>query len=165
MATITQRGNPVQTSGELPSVGARAPDFKLTKTDLTDVSMADFAGKRLILNIFPSIDTGVCAASVRRFNQEAGEQADTIVLCVSRDLPFALARFCGAEGLKNVIPLSSLRDASFGDDFGLEIRDGKMAGLLARAVVIVGADGNVAYTQLVAEITTEPDYDAALATV
>lgn len=163
MATIMQRGNPVHTSGELTSVGSRAPDFKLTRTDLTDVSMADFAGKRLILNVFPSIDTGVCAASVRRFNQDAAELPDTVVLCVSRDLPFALARFCGAEGLKNVVPLSSLRDASFGADFGLEILDGKMAGLLARAVVVVGANGNIAYTQLVPEITTEPDYAAALA--
>jgi thiol peroxidase len=163
MATVTIRGNAVHTTGDLPTVGTSAPDFTLTKADLTDVHLQDFAGKRLVLNIFPSVDTGVCAASVRRFNQEASQLTDTVVLCVSRDLPFALNRFCAAEGLTNVVTLSEVRDGSFGDHYGVRLSDGKMAGLLSRAVVVIGADGKVTYTQQVPEITHEPDYSAVLA--
>jgi thiol peroxidase len=163
MATVTIRGNAVHTTGDLPTVGTSAPDFTLTKADLTDVHLNDFAGKRIVLNIFPSVDTGVCAASVRRFNQEASQLTDTVVLCVSRDLPFALNRFCAAEGLTHVVTLSEVRDSSFGDHYGVRLSDGKMAGLLSRAVVVIGADGKVAYTQQVPEITHEPDYAAVLA--
>ncbi|PQP44678.1 thiol peroxidase [Mycobacterium sp. TJFP1] len=161
MAQITLRGNPINTVGELPSVGSAAPGFTLTGTDLGTVGDDQFRGKPLLLNIFPSIDTPVCAASVRRFNESAAS-AGVSVLCVSKDLPFAQKRFCGAEGIENVTTASAFRDG-FGDDFGVTITDGPMAGLLARAVVVVGADGNVAYTELVPEIGQEPDYDAAMA--
>lgn len=163
MATVTLRGNPVHTLGDLPPVGSSAPDFTLTKADLSDVHLQDFAGKRVVLNIFPSVDTGVCAASVRRFNQEASSLTDTVVVCVSRDLPFALRRFCAAEGLTNVVTTSELRDTSFGDRYGVRLTDSGMAGLLSRAVVVIDAEGKVRYTQQVPEITTEPDYAAALA--
>jgi len=162
MAQITLRGNPIQTVGELPAVGERAPAYSLTGTDLGVVGSDDYAGKAVVLNIFPSVDTGVCATSVRTFNQRASERDDVNVLCVSADLPFAQGRFCGAEGIENVKTASVFR-SSFGSDFGVTIADGPMAGLLARAVVVVGADGNVAYTELVPEIASEPDYDAALA--
>lgn len=162
MAKITLKGNPIQTSGDLPPVGAQAPDFRLTRTDLSDATLKDFAGKKLILNIFPSLDTGVCAASVRRFNQEAGALANTSVLCVSRDLPFAHNRFCSAEGLKNVVTLSELRDDSFGKSYGVRIMESGMAGLFSRAVVVVDGTGRVVYTEQVPEITHEPDYEAAL---
>jgi len=165
MAKVTLGGNAVNTSGELPAKGAPAPDFRLTKTDLADVSLKDFAGKKLVLNIFPSVDTAVCAASVRRFNEAASDLADTVVLCVSADLPFALKRFCGAENLERVVPLSTVRGGSFGDDYGVRLVDGPLEGVLARSIVVVGADGKVAYTQLVPEIKDEPDYDAALAAV
>ena len=161
MAQITLRGNPINTVGELPSVGSAAPGFTLTGTDLGTVGDDQFRGKPLLLNIFPSIDTPVCAASVRKFNESAASSGVS-VLCVSKDLPFAQKRFCGAEGIENVTTASAFRDG-FGDDFGVTITDGPMAGLLARAVVVVGADGNVAYTELVPEIGQEPDYDAALA--
>lgn len=161
MAQITLKGNPVHTAGELPAVGAPAPDFTLTGTDLGAVTSAQFSGKPLLLNIFPSVDTPVCAASVRKFNERAAAQGLSVV-CVSKDLPFALSRFCGAEGIENVTSASAFRD-SFGEDYGITITDGPMAGLLGRAVVVVGADGTVAYTQLVGEIAEEPDYDAALA--
>ncbi|EJZ10090.1 thiol peroxidase [Mycolicibacterium vaccae] len=161
MAQITLRGNPINTVGELPAVGSAAPGFTLTGTDLGTVGADQFSGKPLLLNIFPSIDTPVCATSVRKFNESAAG-GGVSVLCVSKDLPFAQKRFCGAEGIENVTTASAFRD-SFGDDFGVTIADGPMAGLLARAVVVVGADGNVAYTELVPEIGQEPDYDAALA--
>lgn len=161
MAQITLRGTPINTVGDLPAVGSPAPAFSLTGSDLGTVSKDQFSGKPLVLNIFPSIDTPVCAASVRKFNEQASAGGLTVV-CVSKDLPFALSRFCGAEGIENVSSASAFRD-SFGEDYGLTIVDGPMAGLLARAVVVVGADGKVAYTELVPEIAQEPDYDAALA--
>ena len=162
MAQITLRGNPIHTVGDLPAVGSSAPEFTLTGGNLADVTPGDFAGKTLILNIFPSIDTGVCAASVRAFNEKAGGRENTAVLNVSADLPFAQSRFCGAEGIENVTSASTFR-SDFGDAYGVTITDGPMAGLLSRAVVVVGPDGNVAYTQQVPEIGQEPDYDAALA--
>ncbi|MEI6252072.1 MAG: thiol peroxidase [Mycobacteriaceae bacterium] len=160
MAEITLRGNPVHTVGELPAVGTPAPAFALTGANLAPVTSEQFRGKPLLLNIFPSVDTPVCASSVLMFNQRAADGGLT-VLCVSKDLPFALSRFCGAEGIENVTSTSAFRD-SFGEDYGVTIADGPMAGLLARAVVVVGADGTVAYTELVPEIGFEPDYDAAL---
>ncbi len=161
MAQITLRGNPINTVGELPAVGSSAPGFTLTGTDLGAVSDDQFRGKPLLLNIFPSVDTPVCSASVRKFNESAASGGVT-VLNVSKDLPFAQKRFCGAEGIENVTSASAFRD-SFGEDYGITIADGPMAGLLGRAVVVIGADGNVTYTELVPEIGQEPDYDAALA--
>ena len=161
MAQITLRGNAINTVGELPAVGSPAPGFTLTGTDLGVVSGEQFRDKPLLLNIFPSVDTSVCAASVRTFNERAAA-GGVSVLCVSKDLPFAQKRFCGAEGIENVTTASAFRD-SFGEDYGITMVDGPMAGLLGRAVVVTGADGNVAYTELVPEIGQEPDYDAALA--
>jgi thiol peroxidase len=161
MAQITLRGNPINTVGELPAVGSSAPGFSLTGTDLGAVSDEQFRGKALLLNIFPSVDTPVCSASVRKFNESAAS-GGVAVLNVSKDLPFAQKRFCGAEGIENVTSASAFRD-SFGEDYGITIVDGPMAGLLGRAVVVIGADGNVAYTELVPEIGQEPDYEAALA--
>jgi thioredoxin-dependent peroxiredoxin len=163
MAQITFKGNRVRTSGELPKVGSKAPDFKLTKGDLSDVSLAAFAGKVLILNIVPSLDTSTCALSAKRFNEEIKKLGQAMVLNVSRDLPFAQARFCKAEGVDAVVPLSELRDRSFGASYGVEMKDGPLAGLLSRAVVVVGADGKVVYAQQVPEIASEPDYAQALA--
>jgi len=160
MAQITLRGNAINTVGELPAVGSAAPQFTLTGTDLSEVTSEQFRGKPLLLNIFPSVDTPVCATSVRVFNERA-EASGLTVLCVSNDLPFAQKRFCGAEGIENVITASAFRD-SFGEDYGVKIVDGPMAGLLARAVVVIGADGNVAYSELVPEIAAEPSYDAGL---
>ncbi len=161
VAQITLGGNPVHTVGELPAVGSSAPAFALTGLDLSPVTNEKFAGKPLVLNIFPSVDTPTCATSVRTFNERAAA-GGAAVLCVSKDLPFAMGRFCGAEGIDNVTSASAFRD-SFGEDYGVTIADGPMAGLLARAVVVIGADGAVAYTELVPEIADEPDYDAALA--
>ncbi|OBF11411.1 thiol peroxidase [Mycobacterium sp. ACS4331] len=161
MAQITLRGNPINTVGDLPGVGSSAPGFELTGTDLGTVDNAQFSGKAVVLNIFPSVDTPVCATSVRTFNERAAASG-VAVLCVSKDLPFAQKRFCGAEGIENVTTASAFR-SSFGEDYGITIADGPMAGLLGRAVVVIGADGNVSYTELVPEIGTEPDYDAALA--
>lgn len=161
MTQITLRGNAINTVGELPAVGSSAPAFGLTGKDLGTVSNEQFAGNPLVLNIFPSVDTPVCATSVRTFNERAAE-AGVSVLCVSADLPFAQNRFCGAEGIENVGTASSFRD-SFGTDYGVTIVDGPMAGLLARAVVVLGADGSVIYSELVPEIAQEPNYDAALA--
>jgi thioredoxin-dependent peroxiredoxin len=161
MAPITLRGNAINTVGELPAVGSPAPGFTLTGTDLGAVSSDQFHGKPVLLNVFPSIDTPVCATSVRTFNERAANSG-VAVLCVSNDLPFAQKRFCGVEGIDNVTTASAFRD-SFGQDYGITITDGPMAGLLGRAVVVIGADGNVAYTELVPEIAQEPDYDAALA--
>lgn len=161
MATTKFQGTEVKTVGELPAVGTKAPEFTLVGTDLDTVSGTSFEGKKIVLNIFPSVDTGVCAASVRQFNQEAADLDDTVVLCVSKDLPFAQARFCAAEGIENVVSASAFRD-SFGEDFGVTMVDGPLAGLLARSVVVLNPAGEVVYTQLVDEVTTEPDYEAAL---
>jgi thiol peroxidase len=163
MAQIILRGNPAHTVGELPAVGSAAPGFTLTGTDLGTVSSEQFRGKPVVLNIFPSVDTPTCAMSVRTFNSRAAETG-VPVLCISKDLPFAQKRFCGAEGIENVITASAFRD-SFGEDYGITIADGPMAGLLARAVVVIGADGDVVYTELVPNVSNEPDYDAALAAV
>lgn len=163
MATITLKGNPIHTAGELPAVGSEAPGFTLVSTALQNVELADFAGEKLVLNIFPSVDTGICAASVRYFNSDAAARDDTTVLCVSADLPFAHKRFCGAEGIERVQSLSTLRDPEFGARWGVQITDGPMAGLMSRAVVVVGADGRVLYTEQVPEIVQEPNYTAALA--
>jgi thioredoxin-dependent peroxiredoxin len=163
MATITLKGNAIETCGTLPAKASTAPNFKLVKTDLSEVTLADYQGKKIVLNIFPSIDTPVCAASVRRFNKEAGELNNTVVLCISADLPFAHTRFCETDGLKNVESLSVFRSPAFGQDYGVSITTGPIAGLLARAIVIIGADGKVAYTELVPEIAQEPNYDSAMA--
>ncbi len=163
MSKITFKGNIINTVGTLPAVGSKAPDFKLTATDLSDVSLLSFPGKKVVLNIFPSIDTPVCAASVKRFNQEASAFGDTVVLCISVDLPFAHGRFCEVEGIKNVKSLSGFRTHGFGDDYGVRITDSALAGLFARAVVIVGKDGIVKYTELVPEVAQDPDFGAALA--
>jgi len=165
MAQVTHKGNPIHTNGELPAVGAKAPDFKLTGGDLKDVSLADFRGKKKILNIVPSLDTPVCATSTRRFNETAGKLPSTVVLVVSADLPFASKRFCTTEGLQNVLPLSLMRDKNFAKDYGVLIQDGLLAGICARAVVVVDENDKVAYRQLVPEIGQEPDYDKALAAV
>ena len=162
MAKITLKGNPVNTLGTLPAVGSKIKDFSLVAGDLSVKSLADFTGKK-VLNIFPSLDTGTCAASVRRFNQVASEHNDYTVLCISRDLPFAQNRFCGAEGLDKVITLSDFRGGAFGKDYELEIIDGPMAGLLSRSVIIVDENNRVVYTEQVAETSEEPDYDAATA--
>ncbi len=163
MTTITLHGKPLNTVGALPILGSPAPDFSLARTDLSDCTMADFADKTLVLNIFPSIDTPVCAASVRRFNQEAGLRDNTVVLCISADLPFAHHRFCEVEGLKNVIPLSIFRSPAFGKDYGVLIANGPIAGLLARAVLIIAPNGKVIYAEQVPEISQEPDYAKAMA--
>ena len=162
MAKITLKGNQIETVGSLPAVGSTAPDFTLVKTDLSEVSLKDYRGKSVILNIFPSIDTGVCAASVRQFNSDASSHKDSVVLCVSADLPFAHGRFCEAEGLKNVVPVSVFRAADFGKNYGQTITTGPLAGVLARAVVVIDAEGKVKYTEQVPEITQEPNYEAAL---
>ncbi|APR75358.1 Thiol peroxidase, Tpx-type [Minicystis rosea] len=163
MASIKLRGNSIHTTGELPAVGSKAPDFVLTGGDLKDVSLKDFAGKKKILNIVPSLDTPVCAISTRKFNEEASKLPNTVVLAVSNDLPFAQKRFCTTEGIQNVVPLSELRTRDFGAAYGVRITDGPMAGLLSRAVVVIDENDNVAYTQQVPEIAEEPDYEKALA--
>lgn len=161
MATVTLKGNPFTTAGELPAVGSQAPEFSLTKQDLSDLNLSDLSG-RVVLNIFPSIDTPTCATSVRQFNSKASTLDNTTVVCVSKDLPFAMARFCGAEGIENVETASAFR-SSFAEDYGLTITDGPLAELCSRAVVVIGEDGKVLYTEQVAEIADEPDYDKALA--
>ncbi len=162
MATTKLKGHEIQTRGPLPENGNPAPDFTLTGANLQDKTLQDYRGRKLLLNVFPSIDTAVCAMSVRRFNQAAAELDSTAVLCISRDLPFALSRFCAAEGIENVETLSEMRDRRFGSDYGLEMIDGVLAGLLARAVIVIDAAGLVQYTELVPEIGMEPDYDQAL---
>ena len=162
MAEITLKGNPFHTSGNLPSVGYAAPDFSLTRQDLSDFKLRDVTGKRVVLNIFPSVDTPPCSASVRRFNTEISKFENAVALCISRDLPFAHARFCEAEGLKDVIPLSEMRHRDFGEKYGVVITDGPMAGLLARAVLVLDESGKVIYSQLVDEIVEEPAYEKAL---
>jgi thiol peroxidase len=162
MAEVTLGGNPVHTSGDLPAVGAAAPGYSLVGADLSEFDAGEFAGKNVILNIFPSIDTPTCATSVRQFNERAAGMDETVVVCVSADLPFAMGRFCGAEGIQNVKVGSTFR-SDFGSDYGVTLVDGKLQGVLARAVVVIGPDGNVKHTELVPEIAQEPDYDAALA--
>jgi len=163
MATVTLGGNPIHTNGELPKTGSKAPDFKLVNTDLSMATLADFAGSKVVLNIFPSIDTGTCATSVRTFNAKASTLANTKVLCISRDLPFAQKRFCGAEGLEYVINLSDFNTGSFGKDYGLEITDSVLAGLHSRVVIVLDENGVVKYTEQVPEIADEPNYENALA--
>ena len=163
MAEITLKGNPINTLGTLPEKGSKAPDFTLVKTDLSEAKLSDYKGQKVVLNIFPSLDTATCAASVRRFNKEASELENTVVLCISKDLPFAQARFCGAEGLDNVITLSDFRNGSFGKDYQVEIVDGPLAALESRAVVVVDEKGDVVYTQQIPEIVDEPDYEDVLA--
>ena len=162
MAKITLKGNPVETSGELPQVGESAKAFNLVAANLSSVSLRDLAGSKLVLNIFPSIDTGTCAASVRHFNQEAANLENTKVLCISRDLPFAQARFCGAEGLKNVMTLSDFASGAFGKDYGLEITNGPLANLHSRAVIVLDEKGTVVYTEQVPEIADDPNYEEVL---
>ncbi|QRM90749.1 thiol peroxidase [Lacinutrix sp. WUR7] len=162
MATVTLKGNPIQTSGELPKVGTKAPDFTLTTTDLATKSLSDFAGSKVVLNIFPSVDTGTCAQSVRTFNKEASTLKNTKVLCISRDLPFAQARFCGAEGLENVVNLSDYKDGSFGKNYGLNFVNGPLDALDSRCVVVIDENGVITYTEQVQEIVDEPNYKAAL---
>jgi thiol peroxidase len=163
MAKITLGGNPANTIGNLPEVGSAAPDFSMVKTDMSVATLADYKGSKVILNIFPSVDTGVCAASVRHFNAEASGLENTKVLCISRDLPFAQQRFCGAEGLDNVVNLSDFVDGSFGKSYGLEIIDGAFRGLHSRVIVILDEKGIVTYTEQVPEIGQAPDFEAALA--
>ena len=163
MAQTAFKGSPVNLSGDLPKPGAFAPDFTLTGTDLSDISLKDYAGKTLVLNIFPSIDTPTCAMSVRKFNAEIGNTENAAVLCVSADLPFAHSRFCGTEGLEHVVSASTFRSPEFGDAYGMRITDGPLAGLMARAVMVIDGQGKVAYSQLVDEISKEPDYETALA--
>lgn len=164
MATTAFKGDPVQTVGDLPAQGGPAPDFTVTGSDLSDIKLSDLSGKRVVLNIFPSIDTGVCATSVRKFNELAAGLDNTTVLCVSADLPFALGRFCGAEGIDNV-QTGSVFKSSFGADYGVTMTDGPLQGLLARSVVVLDAEGNVIHSELVPEITQEPNYDAATASL
>ena len=163
MAKITLGGNPINTNGELPKVGTIAPDFQLVKNDLSLATLADFKGSKVVLNIFPSIDTSTCATSVRTFNAKASALNNTKVLCISRDLPFAQKRFCGAEGLENVENLSDFKDGSFGKNYGLEMVDGPLAGLSSRVVIVLDENGSVTHAEQVAEITDEPNYEAALA--
>lgn len=162
MANVTLQGNAMETVGELPAVGADAPAFNLVKVDLSEAGLGDFAGKTVVLNIFPSLDTPTCAQSVRTFNEKASGMDNAVVLCISADLPFAMARFCGAEGLEDVVSLSTFRSPEFGADYGVTFKNGPLVGLLSRAIVVV-KDGKVVYTQQVGEIADEPDYDAALA--
>ena len=160
MATVTLQGNAFNTVGDLPKVGAKAPNFTLVETDLSETTLSDYVGSKLILNIFPSVDTGVCATSIRTFNQQASDLDNTKVLCVSADLPFAAARFCGAEGIENVATGSSFR-GSFGADYGVSFSDGPLAGLLSRSIVVIDESGTVVHTEQVAETTEEPNYAAA----
>lgn len=162
MAKITLKGNPFNTSGELPKVGSVAPNFTLTKKDLSKVELSSYKGKKIILNIFPSIDTPVCANSVKKFNQSAAQGKNSVVLCISMDLPFAAGRFCGAEGIENVEMLSNFRGGTFGADYGIKIVDGPLEGLFARAVVVIDETGKVVHSELVPEIAQEPNYDKAL---
>jgi thiol peroxidase len=165
MSQVTYKGNPIHTAGSLPQIGSTAHDFRVVKTDLASVSLSEFKGKKVVLNISPSIDTSVCAASVRRFNVEAAKLDNTIVLYISKDLPFAHKRFCAAEGISNVITGSEYRDSSFSDAYGVLLKDGPLAGLFSRAIVIIDGQGKIIYTEQVPEITQEPDYAKALAAV
>lgn len=162
MATVTLKGNPINTIGTLPAVGSDAPSFSLIKGDLSAASLSDYKGKKIVMNIFPSVDTGTCAQSVRQFNKEAAELENTVVLCISKDLPFAQGRFCGAEGIENVEMLSDFKDGNFGKAYKLTFTDGPLAPLLSRSVVVVDENGKVVYTEQVQEIVDEPNYKAAL---
>lgn len=162
MAKITLKGSPCNTNGELPAVGSKAPDFRLTTKDLADVSLADYKGKKKLLNIVPSLDTGVCAASTKKFNEAAQQHKNAVFLVISADLPFAMGRFCGAEKLENVIPLGMMRSRHFAKDYGVLIADGPLEGITARAVVVLDENDKVIYTQLVQEVAQEPNYDKAL---
>ena len=164
MAEITLRGNPIHTSGDLPASGV-APSFTLTKTDLSETSLSEYAGQNIVLNIFPSIDTAICATSVRTFNARAAEAPNTTVLCVSADLPFAQKRFCGAEGLERVVPVSTFRHPEFLETYGVRLTDSGMAGLAARAVVVIDGTGKIVHSELVSEVGSEPNYDAALGAI
>lgn len=165
MSEITFKGNPIHTGGVLPTIGEKAPSFALTASDLNQKTLADYQGKYVVLNIFPSIDTGVCAQSVREFNKEISSVENTVVLCISKDLPFALSRFCAAEGLENVITLSDFKTEEFANAYGVKIVDGPLEGLLSRAVVIINPNGEIIYTEQVPEIGQEPDYKDALAAI
>ncbi|QQD15725.1 thiol peroxidase [Sphingobacterium sp. UDSM-2020] len=165
MATVAFKGGAVNTVGNLPAVGNQAPDFKLTAGDLSDKSLAHYKGKKVVLNIFPSVDTGTCAASVRAFNKAASGLENTVVLCISKDLPFAQGRFCAAEGLNNVVTLSEYKDSNFSDAYQLRFSDGPLAGLLSRVVITLDENGKVLYEEQVAEVTEEPNYEAALASL
>lgn len=162
MATVTLKGNPINTIGTLPAIGSDAPNFTMTKEDLSSGSLSDYKGKKVVLNIFPSIDTGTCAQSVRQFNQEAAELDNTAVVCISKDLPFAQGRFCGAEGINNVEMMSDFKDGNFGKAYGVEFADGPLETLLSRSVVVVDEKGKVLYTEQVSETVEEPNYKAAL---
>ncbi|QAU23668.1 thiol peroxidase [Dyella sp. M7H15-1] len=162
MSQVTLKGNPVNVAGQLPAVGQQAPGFSLVAKDLSDATLASFNGKRKVLNIFPSVDTPTCATSVRKFNEKASQLGDTVVLCISADLPFAQARFCGAEGLSNVVTLSTMRGQDFLKHYGVAIASGPLTGLAARAVVVLDEHDKVLHTELVGEIAEEPNYDAAL---
>lgn len=162
METVYFKGTPVHTSGMVPAVGSPAPDFELISPELMEIGMSNYPGKNIILNVFPSLDTAVCAMSVRKFNEKAASKPDTVVLCVSMDLPFAAARFCSAEGIKNVTAASAFRSPKFAEDYGLMMVDGPLKGLLARAVLIIDKNRKIIYRELVDEITHEPDYEAAL---
>lgn len=162
MAQITLKGNPVNTSGNLPVKGCKAPDFSLVKSDMSTLKLSDFIGKKIVLNISPSLDTSVCATAVRKFNQMAAGMTNTVVLAITKDLPYAHSRFCSTEGITNVVTLSGFRDSAFGKAYGIDIVDGPMAGLYARSVVVINEHGHVVYNQLVPEIVQEPDYDSAL---
>lgn len=164
MTTIQLKGNPIHTVGALPEPGSQAEDFKLVADDLSEKSLSDFKGKNIILNIFPSVNTGVCAASVRQFNKDAADLPNAVVLCISKDLPFAQAQFCGAEGIKNVVMLSDFR-TDFGHEYGVQMADGPLQGLLSRAVVVINQDGKIIYEEQVPEITQEPNYGKALASL
>jgi len=162
MANITLGGNPTTTNGSLPEIGTKCPDVNLSAKDLSQVSLSDYTGKKLVLNIFPSVDTGVCSASVRTFNKHASAHPNTVILCISRDLPFAQARFCAADGLEDVVVLSDFKTGQFGRDYGVEIESGAFAGLHARAVIVTDAKHNVVYSEMVPEIGQAPDFDSAL---
>lgn len=162
MATITLQGNEIHTSGDLPAVGEKAPDFELVDKDLNNVSLSEYTGKKKLISIVPSLDTPVCATSTKKMAEYAASRPDVVVFTISADLPFAMSRFCSAEGVKNVVTLSMMRNRNFADDYGVLIQDGPLAGITARAVVLLDADNNVIYNQMVSEIAEEPDYDAAM---
>ena len=165
MATVTLKGNPCSTIGELPSVGQKAPNFSLKTVDLNETTLEDYKGSTLILNIYPSVDTGTCAASTRKFNELASQLENTKIICVSKDLPFAQKRFCGAEGIENVVMASDFATGNFGTNYGVTLVDGPLQALHARAIVVINPEGEVTYTQLIPEIVDEPNYDAALAAI
>ena len=165
MANVTLGGTPVETIGNLPKTGSKAPNFKLTGTDLADVSLENYKDHRLVLNVFPSVDTGTCAQSIRTFNEKASALQNTKVLCISKDLPFAMARFCGAEGIKNVVSLSDYKTGKFGNDYGLTFKSGAFESLLSRCIIVIDADGTVLHTEQVSEIADEPNYESALASL